>query len=509
MIELRPYQVKAINNVYRAIEDGHKKIILAAATAFGKTVTASHITRDAINTGLNVLFIVHMECLIDQTYNKMKLYDLEPGFIKSGYEEDLDAPIQIASVQTLGRREDWKNKKYDVIIIDEAHTTSFFEITKDIMQNVYPHAIYIGMTATTNRLGKEQLGDYYDVIINTPVPSDLQAQGFLASMRYFVPSPIGLPKLEDIKTVGDDYDPIELKNACDRPELVAAIVHEWLHNETIGAKGKRTLAFCVDIDHATHVAKAFDAAGVPAAMVTGSTPSKQRKILYDMFNKGEILVLTSVDVISIGFDEPSVEVGLGLRPTQSEALFLQQVGRILRISPKTGKTEGIFLDQAGNTTRHPKPEEIEYYTLPVSTPKKGGNGIVRMKECPMCDRLNYNFIQDCACGHHYISSREINENGMLEIEPGVTYSVAELKEKFLSYRREAFTQWSPPNQAEKRFAKEYGFSPLPEWYRGSVIRSQKLKDVYIDYLIDSAKELNKDEYWATKQFKLELEGVAA
>ncbi|KAB1986110.1 DEAD/DEAH box helicase, partial [Haemophilus parainfluenzae] len=81
---------------------------------------------------------------------------------------------------------------------------------------------------------------------------------------------------------------------------------------------------CVDIEHARHVAEAFSSAGIPAEAVEGGTPIKERQRMYTDLREERLLVLTSCNVISIGFDEPSVEVGLMLRPTQSSALHLQQ-----------------------------------------------------------------------------------------------------------------------------------------------------------------------------------------
>ena len=99
------------------------------------------------------------------------------------------------------------------------------------------------------------------------------------------------------------------------------------------------------------------------------------------------MVLTSCNVISIGFDEPSVEVGLMLRPTQSSAMHFQQLGRVMRISPQTGKAYGIILDQAGNLQRLGFPEDVEDYTLPTQNRSTGGGGVAPTKPCPACGRI--------------------------------------------------------------------------------------------------------------------------
>ena len=276
------------------------------------------------------MFLVHLDVLVGQTYEKMKSFGLHCGFIKAGWPEDHEAPIQIASVQTMAQRRWWRKWPADVVFYDEGHTTLFSRVGKQVLYKTHPDAVHLVMTATPERLGKDQLGEHLDALVSSPVPSDLQQMGYLAQMKYFSMPQDGLANLEGIKTVRGDYDESGLKNACDRPELIHKIVAEWQRL----ALGKRTIAFCVDIEHARHVTDAFNQAGIPSETVEGGTPIKERKRMYTDLREERILVLTSCNVISIGFDEPSVEVGLMLRPTQSSALHLQQIGRVMRISPQ-------------------------------------------------------------------------------------------------------------------------------------------------------------------------------
>ncbi|XQQ07677.1 MAG: DEAD/DEAH box helicase [Leptolyngbya sp. IPPAS B-1204] len=235
--------------------------------------------------------------------------------------------------------------------------------------------------------------------------------GYLAPMQYYgVPSGSEI-NLSEVRTVAGDYDERDLKNACDRPELVQRIVEEW-HRLT---PGKRTIAFCVDVEHARHVAEAFKASGVAAAVVDGSTPIKERHQLYQDLGAGWLLVLTSCNVISIGFDEPSVEVGLLLRPTQSRALHYQQVGRLLRISPVTGKTCGIILDQAGNLRRLGFPEDIKEYHLPTSK-EPGTTETTPTKQCPHCNRLVWGFVMTCpSCRYVWETEPQIRTDELVEV----------------------------------------------------------------------------------------------
>ncbi len=497
-MQLRPHQINAINNVYSAIEDGHNKIVLAATTSFGKTVVAAKLCLDVVALNKKVLVLVHLEPLINQTNEKLWSVGLRPGFIKAGYEENFDADIQIASVQTLAQRDNWKHLDFGMILIDECHTTMFYQATKDLME-LYPSAIFIGLTATPKRLGKEQLGDYFDILISTPTPTELTEKGYLVPLRYFRPDSADTPDLSAVSIKGEDYDEAELRNACDRDELIIAAVRDWLRL----CPGKKTLAFCVDVRHAERVSKAFNTVGVPSECVTGETPTKEREAIYARLKSGETLVLTSVNVLAIGFDEPSVEVGLMLRPTMSEALYLQMIGRIMRIF--TGKEFGIILDQAGNSTRLINPEDITGYELPYSKPK--ANGIAPTKVCPSCDRRNYNFVKDCACGFHWATTVEINDSVMIEVTPGKVVSGKEVREQFQGFRKDSLLRREPPIIAEKRFATIYNFAPPKEWYNHSIfggVLSRENIDYFMEYLLGMAKKSDQDEAWVCEQLVMEF-----
>ncbi|NJN86484.1 MAG: DEAD/DEAH box helicase family protein, partial [Leptolyngbyaceae cyanobacterium SL_7_1] len=339
---LRPYQVNLIKDLYAKLGEGHQRVAVIAGTGAGKTVIAGQICAHAESRGRRLLFLVHLDVLVGQTYDKMQAFGLHCGFIKAGWREDPTAPIQIASIQTMMKRSWWRQWHADVVLYDEGHTTIFSQVGQTLLYKTHPQAIHLALTATPYRLGKEQLGDHMDTLVASPVPSEIQRMGFLAPMKYY-----GMPAneqidLSEVRTVGGDFDERDLKNACDRPELVERIVEEWFRL----APDRRTIAFCVDVEHARHVADAFRSAGIAAGVVDGSTSLKDRQRLYTDLRDGNLVVLTSCNVISIGFDEPSVEVGLLLRPTQSRALHFQQIGRVMRISPATGKTHGIILDQA-------------------------------------------------------------------------------------------------------------------------------------------------------------------
>lgn len=504
--QLRPYQVELINDLYRKLNEGHKKVAIVAGTGAGKTVISGQICAHAEAAGKRLMFLVHLDVLVGQTYEKMKAFGLHCGFIKAGWEENRDAPIQIASIQTMAKRRWWKKWPADVVFYDEGHITLFSQVGKSVLKT-FPGATHLVMTATPERLGKEQLGDYLDTLVASPVPSELQMMNYLAAMRYYSMPADGVANLKEVKTVRGDYDEAGLKNACDRPELIAKIVSEWQRL----TPGKRTIAFCVDIEHARHVADAFRQAGVAADTVEGSTPIKERRRMYQDLREERILVLTSCNVISIGFDEPSVEVGLMLRPTQSSALHLQQIGRVMRISPQTGKQYGIILDQAGNLERLGFPEDIKEYRLPLRKEGSTGAGSPPMKPCPQCGRIVYSFIAKCPdCGHQWLSERPLNLEDMVEIysrdQAHQINDIPTLMELFHSHRRRAYMRGNAPTWAERSFWEHCGRWPRSDWYRGSLFGPRPSLHQQLElweYLQKSAKRLGKGGDWIAQEFDKE------
>ncbi len=507
--QLRPYQEALVKDLYEALNAGHKRVAIIAGTGAGKTIISGQICAHAEAAGKRLMFLVHLDVLVGQTYEKMKAFGLQCGFIKAGWEENREAPIQIASIQTMAKRRWWQKWPADVVFYDEGHITLFSQVGKKVMTKTHANAVHLVMTATPLRLGKEQLGDYLETLVSSPIPSVLQEMGYLSTMKYYSMPRDSMANLEEVKTSRGDYDEKDLKNACDRTELVEKIVQEWFR---IG-KRKRTIAFCVDIEHANHVAEEFRKAGITAATVDGNTSIKERKQLYQTLKTGELMVLTSCNVISIGFDEPSVEVGLMLRPTMSSAMHFQQLGRVMRISPQTGKEHGIILDQAGNLQRLGFPEDIEDYFLPTRKASTGGGGAPPTKPCPACGRIVLSFIVKCPdCAHQWISERPINTENMVEIYSNAQArqikDTATLIELYHGHRRRAYKQGRGPGWADRTFVDQCGRTPKLEWCSGSLYGAKPTWDeqlAIVDYLHESARKSRLDsEDWVIEEFEKEV-----
>jgi superfamily II DNA or RNA helicase len=332
-------------------------------------------------------------------------------------------------------------------------------------------------------------------------------------MKYYGLSTDEQLDLGGIQVVNGDYDERQLKNACDRPELIARVVEEWQRL----TPGKRTIAFCVDVGHARHIAEAFEQAGIPAACVDGNTPIKKRHQLYKAIASGEIQVLSSCNVLSIGFDVPAIEVGLLLRPTMSYALHIQQIGRVMRISPQTGKANGIILDQAGNLQRMGFPEDVTHYELPVGSSgkeqkQKSGTGGAPKKPCPQCGTCVNTFVMNCPeCGHDWSADRPIYTHDLVELMTRDQISqVSDEPTRYRIYqgmRQQMFRRGMVPDLARQRYFDCFQTWPGPDWSAGAIFGrapSPDDKELYKQYLGRLAGQKGKPFNWMVEEFQKEF-----
>jgi superfamily II DNA or RNA helicase len=220
--------------------------------------------------------------------------------------------------------------------------------------------------------------------------------------------------------------------------------------------------------------------------------------------------LTSCNVISIGFDEPSVEVGLLLRPTQSRALHYQQIGRVMRISPTSGKKFGIILDQANNLKRLGFPEDIQAYSLPTRQ-EPGTSEAKPTKQCPDCNRLVWGFVMACpSCSYRWESEPQIHAEDLVEVYSEELLRQIErrkMSDFFRAQRQKGFREAAAPNWARSLFFKQFNCSPEPDWCLGSIFGDQpSLKDryAYRDYLVKIAQQQGKSIAWVVEEFQQEF-----
>jgi superfamily II DNA or RNA helicase len=395
---LFPDQEQAIANVRASFAKGKRRPLLVAPCAFGKTFCFSYVSLGTFKNGKRVVILAHRQELLDQISAALIQWKVPHGLLIGGQVGLPRANVVVASVPTLAKR----LKHFpapDLIVVDECHHCSVDGLYHRIISH-YPNARVLGVTATPCRLDGQGLGEIFDDIIMGPSVAELIALGRLTPPEVYAPS---IPNLTGVHRRGGDYVNKELEAVMDKPSITG---HAVAHYKKL-AYGKRAIAFCVSVKHAEDVAADFRAAGFRASHVEGKMKKDERKRIIADFRDGKIDVLTSADLIAEGFDVPLVEVGILLRPTQSLSLYIQQVGRVLRLAP--GKTRATIIDHAGNTLRHGFIDQPREWSLAgAAEPKGTSESVPRVRTCPVCFACHKPAPICPKCSHVYeVAGREV------------------------------------------------------------------------------------------------------
>jgi superfamily II DNA or RNA helicase len=360
----------------------------------------SHIAHGAGAKGKRVWILVHRAELVEQTSRTMRELDIPHGVIAAGWPVDPLPHVQVVSVQTVVRRTGGLIPP-DIIIVDECHHAAAGTWGK-ILQ-AFPKAIRLGFTATPERLDGKGLAGAFDTLIRGPEVAWLIEQGFLSPPKYYAP-PNQL-NLEGLNVRGGDFARDEAAAMMDKPMITGDAVQ---HYQRL-CPGAPSVVFCVSIAHAEHVAQAFGAAGYSAATLDGTLDRVERRRRVRDLGNGSLQVLTSCEIISEGFDIPTVTAAILLRPTKSLGMHLQQVGRVLRVAP--GKANAIILDHVGNCLRHGLAEEEREWSLegrPKKKKKASDEDAPPVRQCPKCYACHVPAPICPECGHAYeVKKREI------------------------------------------------------------------------------------------------------
>ncbi len=341
MIQLRPYQQMALNAIRDAYRQKKRAPLLVSPTGSGKSAMLGYMLS---HTRRRTLILAHRRELLDQISESMPV---DHGIIAAGKPHN-NAPVQVGMVQTVARRLD-SLPQFEWVISDEAHLS--VSPTWSMVIKHYPSALGLGLSATPTRLDGKGLGEHFDSIVYGPPIKQLVNDGYLTRCRVFCP-PV---EFEKIRSLRGDYDMAEAEDKLDKAHITGNAVE---HLQRIGT-GRKTIVFCCGVKHAEHVAGQFRDAGISAIDVNGSMGDRAERVAD--FKSGKVQVLTNVDLLTTGFDCPDIQAGIFLRPTMSRALYLQMVGRLLRVAP--GKTDVLLLDHVGCVLRHGLPDADREWSL--------------------------------------------------------------------------------------------------------------------------------------------------
>lgn len=406
MHQLRDYQSTAIERVWQHLSESDGHTIGVLPTGTGKSLVIAEFIRRAITEypGTRILVLQHVRELIQQ--NMAELLKHFPGAPIGVYSaglrrKDLRSQVLFASIQSIHRKAfEFQDPPFDLVLVDECHliprssNTTYRKFLDDLKQ-INPYTRVVGWTATAFRTDSGLLHKGDDAIFSSIAYEynvrDAIAEGYLcqpvttASSVQIDTSHVG--------TRGGEFIPGQLEAAATDADTVAAVADEIVRH---GVDRKGWLFFGCGVEHCKMMRDALRERGITCECIFGETPTHERDRIIAAYKRQEIRCLSAMNVLLIGFNAPHSDLLAMGRPTKSTGLWIQAVGRVLRLHP--GKNDALVLCFGGNVVRHG----------PIDQPfikeqrKSGLPGEAPTKTCPECEAPNPINASQCGeCGYEF------------------------------------------------------------------------------------------------------------
>jgi len=355
---LRDYQEEALAKLIEGWSDENfRRQLLVLATGLGKTICFAHAIEWALSNGKKSLVLAHREELLEQAEEKIRRVIGNHHFI--GREQgqnyaSLEDSIVTASVPTLGRSvsdgdDSAANQRivrfpkdhFGLIIFDEAHhcTASTYLNIIDRFCGEGSTTCMLGVTATPKRSDRESLHNIFDRVAYRMDIVEGIKKGHLAPVASHRIS--STTDLRNVRTTAGDYNIKDLSKAVNNKERNSLIVRTYL--ELFGNREElfQAIVFATNVEHATDIAQEFKQSGISCEVISGETPKDFRRQSISDFKSEKITILTNYGVLTEGFDHENLRVIINARPTKSELLLTQIVGRGTRLSSNKKRCEVI------------------------------------------------------------------------------------------------------------------------------------------------------------------------
>ncbi len=409
--ELRGYQQEAIDAIYRYFANANGNPLVCVSTGGGKSVIIADFIHGVMRHWPEQRFLIlsHVKEIIEQNHEKIVAQwpEAPTGIYSAAMNSrNTDARILFASIQSVHKRARQLGH-FDLLVMDECHllnsenSETMYSRLIAGLRAINPALKIVGFTATPYRMKQGLLTEgkhpLFDQIIYETDIQQLIDDGYLSPLR----SKAGKEKIDlnGVRTRQGDYLTRDMEEAVNKNDVTEKAVAEIIQ---YGQDRKAWLIFCVSVAHARQVKALLIAEGIEAECVTGETPKDDRARILADYKAGKIQALTSQGVLTTGFDAPLTDLIALLRATKSPGLYVQILGRGLRISPTTGKTDCLVLDYGGNVERHGPIDRIT-----VDHIKAGqGRGEPPVKECPECCELIPAGLRICPVCHHKFPEKE-------------------------------------------------------------------------------------------------------
>ena len=351
--DLRPYshqkEILEDLKLERQEYDSYKNLVVAA-TGTGKTMVAAFDYKDQIKTeDKKLLFMAHRKEILDQSLYTFRnvLKNQNFGELWVGGNIPANKTHIFASVQTLTSNENYKNFKkdyFDYIVIDETHHASASSYLEVI--DYFKAKILLGLTATPERMDGKNILDYFNNRIASEIRlSDAINRKLLSPFHYF--GVTDSVDISDLKWTRGGYEISELENIYTKSKQRIQVIIDSMKKYLKDMKTFKALGFCVSINHANFMENSFNKAGIPSIALHSNTSDQERNLAKKKLQNGQVNCIFTVDLFNEGVDIPQIDTVLFLRPTGSLTVFIQQLGRGLRLfDNKEALTVLDFVGQA-------------------------------------------------------------------------------------------------------------------------------------------------------------------
>lgn len=310
--ELWPHQKEAVDAINKAWNDGNQRVCDQLCTGGGKSRIIRTIVDEWADKKKVIYVMAHRESLVKQLSEELDEAGLQHGIIQSG-KPYIRYRVQVCSMQTLVRRLD-KVPEPSLLIIDEVHHCKSNSYMKII--NKWPKAKLLGMTATPQRSDGSSLKDIFSALIVGPSMKSLIKSGSLSDYDYYAPENIDM---SDVHIKAGEYNTKESMEKVDKTVITGNAIEHYKKY----ADHKPAIACCISIAHSEHVAQEFRDAGYRAIAVNSKRKGQVQDAI-DGLKSGKYEILTQCDMLGEGVDIKGAEVLIGLRPTHSLVIYLQQ-----------------------------------------------------------------------------------------------------------------------------------------------------------------------------------------
>jgi len=452
-MELRPYQQEAKEAIFEQWDKGIKKTLLVLPTGCGKTIVFAKVTEDCVRRGNRVLILAHRGELLEQASDKIRK-STGLGCAMEKAEESCQGSwfrVVVGSVQTLMREKrlgQFPADYFQTIIIDEAHhciSDSYQRVLKH-----FPEAQVLGVTATPDRGDMRNLGAYFESLAYEYTLPKAIKEGFLSPIKALT-----LPLKIDMANVGvqaGDFKASDIGTALD-PYLysIAEEMKKYCHD-------KKTVVFLPLVKTSQKFRDILNENGFQAAEVNGD--SQNRAEILEAFEKGAYNVLCNSMLLTEGWDCPSVDCVVVLRPTKVRSLYCQMVGRGTRLSP--GKEHLLLLDFLWHTERHELCHPASLICDSEEVAKKMTENLEKAAGCPIdIEEAEHTAAEDVIAQREEALAKQLEEMKKRKkklVDP-LQFEMSIQAEDLSGYVPAFGWEMAPPSESQKKTLEKLGILP--------------------------------------------------